>query len=381
LYLYRFLKKEEVIVKSSHLFVTLILSALVSCDKSPTESKEQPENSSPTSNLSGKIAYVDRSIDKKYSINVVDENGKNKSVLIGSSNTDLGEFKFAPDGKKLFYSEIGSSQGTETRDYYLLSLTEGTKYPFDYFSIAWSPDSKTIACVKPLGIASQLSLVIMENTFKNQKSLVSPVARDFSYGHGKNATAWSPDGNYLAYMTLTRLEPDWPIRYRTDLFTINKDGTKEQIFIPNISEEGHEALGVGWNLDGSIIYVVLDYIYLFNTNTKELISSIKYHSSVSFDQKGPFWVDNSRFMCSDRLGIYLFNINGTKEVTFVNKNNWQDWQVIISSNQCLSPDRTKLVYSDYSDDYMEIFICDISGSNKKQITSDYSTNLYPCWIP
>ena len=178
---------------------------------------------------------------------------------------------------------------------------------------------------------------------------------------------WSPDGGKLYYTTYRYKNPD--------AFEIDLKAGKIR---PFSLYQGINLPG-GVSPDGGKLAVTLSRsqdpdIYLIDTATKELkrlTAKSGVNSSASFSPDG-------KFICfiSDRSGnpqVHVMEIAAAKTQRLT-RLNWCD-------SPQWSPSGEWIVFSGRaaSDDPMDIFLVDITGSQLKQLTRDSGSNEDPAW--
>jgi Tol biopolymer transport system component len=213
----------------------------------PESPKPIPESADPFAQVHGWITYRDGS-----HIMAVDPAHPTNRISLGPSR-GLDPIEWSRDGSRLLlrYSH-------KTEDLYALNadgsrvrLTKGgTSY-----SGSFSPDGKKVVYEEVIssegGFSSETGLYVIDSAGGTQDLLVAAGGRT-----ALSDPAWSPDGSRIAFIEHTIVgETEWgePI-YRLTLSVINADGTERRV----LRELGREdrsptgwARGLVWSPDGS----------------------------------------------------------------------------------------------------------------------------------
>ena len=195
---------------------------------------------------------------------------KNKQITFTvDSNYSLP--KWSPNGYWIAYL---SDQGEHTQ-IYLYSLKTGkkiqlTEFDNDISDFSWSPDSKEIAFIgetKKHEANDDDPIVINRYDFKDDTEGYLTDSRDHLYlfnlktkkaalltsgEHDEFSPAWSPDGNYIAYVSKRGKDPDRHYNYDIYLIQPHQSLSERQITHYRGSDMSPELdSSIAWSPDGS----------------------------------------------------------------------------------------------------------------------------------
>ena len=165
-----------------------------------------------------------------------------------------------------------------------------TSGDFDDSSPAWSPDGKLIAFVsnrtkEPDSNSNSDIWIVSANSPDKGKTLLQLTKNPGS----DNSPAWSPDGNHIAYVTVTELDVMW---YATNhLAVISSDGETPQVLTTALDRNVRSPRFSG---DGKSIFFLLEDSTELNLaqisptgkNLTRLISGDRRVSSFTMNSKG-----------------------------------------------------------------------------------------------
>ena len=191
-----------------------------------------------------RIAFV---CDKRmgYQIHVINADGGEHKNLT-SRYSQFGIFSWSPDGQSIVFEKDGqiylvNADGSGER-----KLTD--KPGFQLFP-SWSPDGKRIALLLQTD-AKRLDIYVINPDGRELKNLTNSP----TYSHyapwpfplpGSVLFPWSPEGDKIAFMILTRQNTDGP---GTDIYVMNADGS-EQKRLTDTGDNGNPL----WSPDGKKI--------------------------------------------------------------------------------------------------------------------------------
>lgn len=168
--------------------------------------------------------------------------GLGKPKLLSRSGTRPS---WSPRGDLIAYVDIFDHQvhlispdGSVTRQ-----LTHDSA---EYFYLFWSPDGRTLACIRdlevgPNSIKRQLCLIGIDGYTQLclfSHDLVGPVSL-------KNDCSWSRDGKMIALCVVTQQKYDSP-----EIYVVNIDGTG----LTRLTKNGASDQGPCWTPDGKIMF-------------------------------------------------------------------------------------------------------------------------------
>jgi len=211
----------------------------------------------------------------------------------------------------------------------------------------------------------------------------------------------SPDGTKIAYVAYDE-------SFSQQVFVINVDGAGKK----KLTNDARKKWEPAWGAD-KIAYISLaenglEKIFVMNpdgTENGQLISD-NTRQGMSTQDKGPAWASPSWshdgkylvYTSLDDMGnpkIYIVNADGTgKKLVFndtqatinvsvkENQGFKETSQVLRQWSPAFSPDGKNIVYVSYNERLrQELFITDISGSARRQLTFDEINKNYPEWGP
>jgi Tol biopolymer transport system component len=237
-----------------------------------------------------------------FDLGVVRPDGSDRRILTATNNGSrvFLDPDVSPDGRHIAYRDVDNhvhvinADGTGNRR--LVSGPDFENLP------DWSPDGTQIAfsgVVSPSNGSSRIFVVNVDGTGLRQLSPDDPS----NYG-GDGWPSWAPDGTRL---TFTR---------NGELFVINADGTG-MTHIPT----PHGAQAPAWSPDGSwIAYQSLSFIDLASElyiTTPDGSNSIQLTNTADFEAS-PSWSPDSRRIvfarwANDAGRLFVINVDGTGE--------------------------------------------------------------------
>jgi Tol biopolymer transport system component len=193
---------------------------------------------------------------------------------------------------------------------------------------------------------------------------------------------WSPDGNTIAFMKTTSLEPDGD-EAETDVYTIRSDGTQ----LTQLTATGQEAPGGGlsWSPDGTRIAFTSErgtssQVFAMGSDGGGQTGITSAGSSF-----GPQWSpDGNRIAFLNQLAaspeVWTINPDGSNPTQLTNEPG--DHKADVR----WSPDGRKIAYTfAYTPSGAQlgsdIWTMNADGSGKLNVTSSRSDNTSPVWSP
>ena len=252
--------------------------------------------------------------------------GTNQVRLTNNSVVD-DQSHWSPDGTKIAFVSQTASGGSAI---FMMNADGTNKVEITRINvggpISWSPDGNRIAFQDTSPPNAHIAIVDINGS--NRRNLTDSPQYE-------SEPSWSPDGSQILF---TKLVSGSPL-----LHTIRPDGTNLQA-LPNGSGADFSPK---WSPSGNKIAFLVNvfdfWISIFTANADGTNRQF-------FDGCGPTLVDNCG---TDRLGI-----------------NW-------------SPDGTKIVFdvSDYFRVDSEIYVKNINGTGRAQLTNTPGRNSTPSWQP
>ncbi|MDH5367535.1 MAG: DUF5050 domain-containing protein [Cyclobacteriaceae bacterium] len=233
------------------------------------------------------------------------------------------------------------------------------QFEFDYSQ----NESNILFISRRIENSAAWKLITMNNDGSQQKSVTDLTVRC-------EKPSLSPSGQTVLF-----------VHYSTDnfyeLYSVGINGSNLKL----IDRAKRYCGSMNWSNNGSkIIYSISRndstdekdlILFDINTKNKTKLTSNGNNSSATFsiDDKIAYCSRYDSYSCSD---IYTMNIDGSNK------------QLIQSCacNPVWSPDGTKIAYQKSVDNgSSQIFVCMTDGSNMKQLTSTYSSQVWPGWPP
>jgi Tol biopolymer transport system component/DNA-binding winged helix-turn-helix (wHTH) protein len=322
---------------------------------------------------------------------------------------------FSPDGSEVAFGWDGETNGAGYDLYVKVIGSENplriTRHPSAKLSIAWSPDGRVIA-ISRVSRTEDSGIFLIPPTGGPERKIYS---RSSTYWYG-NELSWSPDGKYLAFtdhpensyqsivlylLSMSTLKvvpvktdckyaalPSFSPKGELLAWVCSDTASSQSLHLLHLSDgsvtellQGHEEIGgIGWSRDGdNILY------------SSPLIGGGLWELALTHParaQRLPIGHDVSDVTVS-WSGHRLVYVQGS-----TNTNIWQlDLQgsraqahkLIVSSAEqespSISPDGRKIAFESNRNGNLEIWVCDVDGSNVLQLTSFGVQTGTPRWSP
>jgi len=311
-----------------------------------------------------RLIYASKDGDK-WSLYTTDTNGNNKIKLSGGNYNDLNP-SISPDGKMIAFQ---SDKEEENIKQYSQDDYESEYEEWDEYSV---PDGKRVEFVN----GGTYKIYVMDINGINRKRLTN-------YGENHTKPFWSADGKKLYYF-------DWYER-KAQVMKMDIDGNnKEQTAL--YMEDGRDG-SVAWVLGGRIpVFSVPQKDSRWRLlhglrNNLEPVSPVFYSESDNYDacalpvtaknrdlfrqktaekyEKNGVIAFTSRRDGYEGVNVYIMCPDGSLQRKLTDTNG--------GIGAVVSADRKKIYYVDYGADVKEqinqIFVMNIDGAQKKQLTS------------
>jgi len=188
----------------------------------------------------------------------------------------------------------------------------------------------------------------------------------------KKEPVWSPDGNYIAYVS-NKLGND-------DIWIIKENGGE----VKQLTSSGFNESAPTWSFDNKkIAYQILDN----GTNRISIISidgtdtMLSSHNEIfgkeqQFNESAPKWSPDGNYIAytsnqSGKYEIWIYNLETRtkKRLTYTKGN---------SGSPDFSPDGKKIIFLSEIDNNQEIFIINTDGTELSRLTSTQEINELTC---
>ena len=226
----------------------------------------------------------------------------------------------------------------------LKRLTSGSTYDTQP---VFSPNGREIAFVS-FNKTGQ-NIYIMKS--KNPEEPVQLTQGDFLDSH----PSWAPDGSKIIFSSNRHGKEDelfWVDKFTGDVTSVDKAG-----MMPMLSPDGER-----------MAFVEQHNIWIMRLATKEFYPLTKsgYNSWPSWDKEGKkIYFSSSGFMkVADHKG---------SQVVSLTSSGFSDYPAVSSDN--------RLVYVSLDSGKYDLWMMDIDGSEKAQLTGDDAREYFPCWSP
>src|SRR3984885_1042882 len=319
---------------------------------------------------------------------------------------------FSPDGSEVAFGWDGETNGAGYDVYVKVIGSENplriTRHPSEKLSIAWSPDGRVIA-ISRVSKEEASGIFLIPPTGGPERKIYS---RSSTYWYG-NELSWSPDGKYLAFTDHPENSYQSIMLYLLSMSTLKvmplKTDCKEATlpsFSPkgellawvcadtwpiqslrllhlgdgNVTEllHGDEGIGgIGWSRDGdNIMYSSLGGLWELALTHPERAQKLPIGHDVS-----DLTVSSSGHRLiyvqgSTNINIWQLDLQGPRA---------QAHKLIVSSaaqeSPSISPDGRRIAFESNRNGNIEVWVCDVDGSNVLQLTSFGVATGTPRWSP
>jgi len=310
---------------------------------------------------------------------------------------------FSPDGSEVAFGWDGETNGAGYDLYVKVIGSENplriTRHPSTKLSIAWSPDGRVIA-ISRVSKEGASGIFLVPPTGGPERKIYS---RSSTYWYG-NELSWSSDGKYLAFTDHPENSYQSIILYLLSMNTLKalpvKTECKDAV-LPSFAPKGELLAWVCLDKWGSESLRLLN---LGDGSTKEILKGHEMIGGIAWSRGGDNILYSSPLIegglwevvlthpeRAQRLPIghdvsdVTVSSSGHRLVYLQSSTNTNIWQLdlqasppqahklIVSSAEqesaSISPDGRRIAFESDRSGAMEIWVCDVDGSNVLQLTS------------
>jgi Tol biopolymer transport system component len=277
-----------------------------------------------------------------------------------ASGGDLIAFETNRDGKSEIYV-INIQDALQTGNAIQKRITNNDAY--GNFQPAWSPDGQYLAFMSIRGSNTEEGDIYVINADgTGETQLTSDPAND-------DSPAWSPDGSRLVFVSSRDGNPE--------LYIMNADGSGQTRLTNDTAQEGHPA----WSPDGTQIA-----FYSTRANDRYQIFVMNVDGSglkQLVDREGvatrPAWSPDGTkiaFRLRDDTGsnIFVMNADGSNQTNLTNN-------ALLNFSPTWSLDGARIAYVAIIGENAEIFVMNADGSGQTNLTNSPASEIFPAWQP
>ena len=268
-----------------------------------------------------------------------------------------------------------NSDRTGQSDIYIIdtngkNLRNLTNHPADDTGATWAPDGRSFAFASNRDGNSEI--YIKKFNEAQVRRLTNHPEDDFDPVWSAFSPAWSPDGNWIAF-----------VARRSELFDIYKIDINGKN-LKRLTNQGNFYFDITWSPDGQSIAFHSIALYVMDADGKNL-REIKNPGGPS--PRFPAWSpDGKQIACvvaNDGDGIYIMDTDGQNARRISPFGTW-------SYDPAWSPDGKWIAYEAYDaganplqnpNAVRHIFIVSVEGGEPRQITQHPGQHYSPAWVP
>jgi Tol biopolymer transport system component/DNA-binding winged helix-turn-helix (wHTH) protein len=319
---------------------------------------------------------------------------------------------FSPDGSEVAFGWDGETNGAGYDLYVKVIGSENplriTRHPSEKLSVAWSPDGRVIA-ISRVSKEGASGIFLVPPTGGPERKIYS---RSSTYWYG-NELSWSPDGKYLAFTDHPENSYQSIVLYLLSMSTLKVVPVKTDCKyapLPSFSPKGEL---LAWVCSDTASSQSLRLLHLSDGSVTELLQVDQGIGGIGWSR------DGHNILYSSRGGLWELALthperaqkltigHDVSDITVsssghrliyvqgsTNTNVWQlDLQgpraqahkLIVSSAEqespSISPDGRRIAFESNRSGAIEIWVCDVDGSNVLQLTSFGVVSGTPRWSP
>jgi Tol biopolymer transport system component/DNA-binding winged helix-turn-helix (wHTH) protein len=322
---------------------------------------------------------------------------------------------FSPDGSEVAFGWDGGTNGPGYDVYVKVIGSENplriTRHPSEKLSIAWSPDGRVIA-ISRASKAEDSGIFLIPPTGGPERKIYS---RSSTYWYG-NELSWSPDGKYLAFTDHPQNSYVSIDLYLLSMSTLKATPVRtdcKEAALPSFSPKGGL---LAWVCSDTFSSQSLRLLHLGDESVTELLHGNSGIGGIGWSRDGAHILYSSPLIGGGLWELALSHPERAQKLTIghdvsdvtvsssgnrliyvqgsTNTNIWQlDLQgpraqahkLIVSSAEqespSISPDGRKIAFESNRNGNLEIWVCDVDGSNVLQLTSFGVVTGTPRWSP
>lgn len=323
--------------------ILVVVSLVVSAVQVGTVQGQSPVIVARSSN--GRIAFSSNR-DGNYEIYTMNPDGSNQTRLTNSSGYN-NEPAWSPDGTKIAF---GSTRDGGWRIYFMnADGSEQTRLTnIDSDKPVWAPDSQSIVFSGDGEI-----WVVSVNNSEITRLTNSPATDGYP--------AWSPDGSRIAFLSHTE--------EGTELLVINPGGSNQTKLADNAAWANFPT----WSPDGKRIAFNARY----DGYSKIDVINADGSARLTISERGwcPSWSPDGSKIAFRFNGVSVMNPDGSGAINIAPQAAyWASyWQY------AWSPDSRKIAFESFVGDDMEIYVVNVDGTGKTQLTNNTAYDIAPIW--
>jgi Tol biopolymer transport system component/DNA-binding winged helix-turn-helix (wHTH) protein len=322
---------------------------------------------------------------------------------------------FSPDGSEVAFGWDGETNGAGYDLYVKVIGSENplriTRHPSEKLSVAWSPDGRVIA-ISRVSKAGDTGIFLVPPTGGPERKIYS---RSSTYWYG-NELSWSSDGKYLAFSDHPENSYQSIMLYLLSMSTlkvmlVTKD-CKDAV-LPSFSPKDEL---LAWVCMDKLGTESLRLLNLGDGSTTELLKGLEMIGGIAWSRGGDNILYSSPLIGGGLWEVVLthperaqrlpighdvldvaVSSSGHRLVYLQSSTNTNIWQLdlqgsppqahklIVSSAEqesaSISPDGRRIAFESDRSGAIEIWVCDVDGSNVLQLTSFGVISGTPRWSP
>jgi Tol biopolymer transport system component/DNA-binding winged helix-turn-helix (wHTH) protein len=319
---------------------------------------------------------------------------------------------FSPDGSEVAFGWDGETNGAGYDLYVKVIGSENplriTRHPSEKLSIAWSPDGRAIASSR-VSKDGASGIFLVPPTGGPERKIYS---RSSTYWFG-NELSWSSDGKYLAFTDHPENSYQSIILYLLSMSTLKVMPVKtdcRDAALPSFSPKGEL---LAWVCSDAVSSTSLRLLHLGDGSVTEILKGHEMIGGIAWSRDGNNILYSSfgslwelalthperaqKLAIGHDVSDVTVSSSGHRLVYVQGSTNTNIWQLdlqgsraqahklIVSSAEqespSISPDGRRIAFESNRNGALEIWVCDVDGSNALQLTSFGVVTGTPRWSP